>query len=53
MNGRIFLAPAGSEVIGFSADGVPVAADQRGAGEMIEITAITRFGFTNAPGEDP
>lgn len=31
-HGRLFIAPKNAELIGFEADGVPVTADEDGAG---------------------
>ena len=38
MSGRLFIGPAGSELIGSTNDGTPVVADENGAGAMREIT---------------
>ena len=40
-NGRLFIGPASAELIGFE-DGVPVTADEDGAGRMTEITQHVR-----------
>lgn len=40
----VYLAPAGSEIIGFAANGVPVAADENGAGAMQRLGTFVGFG---------
>lgn len=43
----VYFAPAGSEIIGHTQDGVPVTADENGAGEMQRLGTVVSFnGYT-------
>lgn len=38
MDGRLFIGPAGAEIIGATDDGTPIVANEDGAGAMRDIT---------------
>lgn len=39
----VYIAPAGSEIIGIAPDGVPIAADENGAGKMQRLGTVVSF----------
>lgn len=43
---RVFIGPAGSEIVGYAEDGTPVVADEDGVGAMTEIKNVTVTGFS-------
>lgn len=50
MTARLFLGPVGAELIGSTREGVPVAADAKGVGEMVEVTGVFEaLGFNPEP----
>jgi hypothetical protein len=43
----VYIAPAGSELIGRAPDGTPIAADENGVGKMQRLGTVVSFdGYT-------